>query len=1503
MSNFMSPTLSIVIPAYNYGCYIREAIESVLSQGFSDFELIILNNASDDNTDEVVKEYLSDSRLVYIVNETNIGATNNFHKGIDLATGKYLLFLSADDYLLPNSLFALVAELAAYPEVYFVYGRYVFIDANSNFNKLVEHVGWERFAHHEHPDEVGRLLAFDCYMSFPATLFKTETFKKFGRFNDDTSVGDYEYFLRLMSEGARSRFIDVPLAAYRVHGNQASISIDFIKSGKQYESQLVLLEKFVNEKNKKQLVGYESEILNLLNSKVYAYKCSGEKVQKKQKIRIQKIKQKLVALTSQQEHEQLPESALVSVIIPTLNRPESLLEALASLKAQSYQNWEAIVVNDGGVGMAPLIESIDVRIHYIEHCKSLGQSAARNTGLRFAKGDVVCFLDDDDIYLENHLETIINGIKNAGFVYTLAEYIYKDEGGNLIGKEVPYKDIEYSREQLLVENFIPINTWGIRKSKLDEVGFFDEGMSCLEDWELLIRLSSVCDFTHIPVVTVKVNSTQGGESVTSSNIKNYAEVFADVYKRHNDSCSPSLIKAREQRLRTLPEQSRKAIAVVLHLYYFDLWPEFELAISNIPQEFDLYVSIPEGSDKSVSSAILKSFPAANIYVVPNKGRDILPFLTIFKDIQPLGYKLILKLHTKKSPHMKALKLHEDGDKWRQSTLCSLVQWHKRVNDIVDVFESNPKLGIFSPFDRLHSFNSTDTNFQTINQLMPGIDIDTFDKKQFIFSGGSMFWFRPEAIEGVLKLNLTADDFEEESGQIDGTLAHAIERLFGVLCQTSGYILTDRMPKRDDVVYQDWLEKKREYDLSRDMLFLADDSIKLPKVHCLIYVDDEDLSKLANTIDSMGSQSYENWHLSVISCFSRPDKMFDEMAQLSWLQIEQRTDIQTVLLKLDVDSDWLVFLEAGDYLESHALSSCIEHCNQYPDLQLIYTDEDRVSPEGFFHSPQFKPDFNLDLLYSTDYIGGLVLFKSVSLKLLEQIDFPNAFVTYDLVLNYLDCFNESVIGHVENILLHRRDDFEKYKLAQIELEKKALANHFQRKNIEVEIDDGFVEGTFVVKHQHKEEPKISIIIPTKDQLPLLKACIDSILEKTSYPNYEVIVMDNQSVEAETLQYFDNLKQANSNKVRVIEYAKPYNFSAINNFAAEQATGDYLVLLNNDTMVLQQKWLQGMLNQAQRSEVGVVGVKLVFPNKTIQHAGVVLGMGGNGVAEHPQIGIPMESAGYMDRAMVVQDYSAVTAACLMIEKKLYQQVGGLDEEKFKILYNDVDLCLKVRELGHKIVWTPYVTLIHHGSSSLKKVKQDEKRVEQSRQEADSMLEKWLPQLANDSSYNRNLSLKTANFQVDTSMNVTWNVDFKDKPRVYAFPANNSGVGEYRVRAPLRGLAQAGMIESSLANNMDRLVFPTPVEIERIKPDTLLIQNGFLDWMLEPWKKYRKFNDVFMVTGQDDLVYMLPNNHPMQGKWPKNLRRKLKEKFQCSDRLIVANEALAEEFAKMADDIVVV
>ncbi|MGY6277393.1 glycoside hydrolase family 99-like domain-containing protein [Methylomonas sp. MgM2] len=694
-------------------------------------------------------------------------------------------------------------------------------------------------------------------------------------------------------------------------------------------------------------------------------------------------------------------------------------------------------------------------------------------------------------------------------------------------------------------------------------------------------------------------------------------------------------------------------------------------------------------------------------------------------------------------------------------------------------------------------------------------------------------------------------------------------------------------------YQVWLEAQSRARIDEACYYEANNlsSDSLP-IHFFVKCSCAEFPFLADTLDSLSAQISDQWTLTVLSDTDCPDSLFYEIDALNWEKYDGDWGSYFSNLGKDIELNWVLVFEVGVRFEPYFVSLVRRYINTNKYWRFIYFDEDIVDNNGYYKDPKFKPELNVDLLFSFSYIGSncLIDFKSIKHAGRASID------CYEWALNILEKDGEKAIGHIADVLIHVPEG----RIGDIDLNrrKSTLLKYLTHG---ASIHDGWLDSTLRIKYPLVRQPFVSIIIPTKNRVDLLKPCVESIIEKTNYSNYEIIVVDNQSDEDETKAYLNDIVESYS--VKVIRYDKPYNYASINNLAVEYAKGEYILLLNNDTQVIQSDWLGEMLRLGERSNVGIVGPRLVFLNQHIQHAGVVLGMGAFGVADHPNIGRPMLDPGYMGRAQVAQNFSAVTAACLLIKRGLYLRVGGLDEEKFKVLFNDVDLCLKVSQLGYKIVWTPFVTLVHHGSSSIKQEKANQEKIDRAKQEADNMLEKWLPQLADDPAFNRHLSLKHFDFQLETKTHATWNVDFHDKPRVLAFPVNESGVGEYRIRSPLRALTKAAMIQSSLLPNHGEMIIPDVVEVERAKPDVLFLQNAFADHMLEAWGRYRRFNNTFMIYGQDDLLYSLPKQHPKQGQWPKDVRRRLKKMMQTADRVIVANEVLADEFKKFNTNVIVV
>ena len=681
----------------------------------------------------------------------------------------------------------------------------------------------------------------------------------------------------------------------------------------------------------------------------------------------------------------------------------------------------------------------------------------------------------------------------------------------------------------------------------------------------------------------------------------------------------------------------------------------------------------------------------------------------------------------------------------------------------------------------------------------------------------------------------------------------------------------------------------------------------PGFHILVHLKHDQQPLLATTLDSLAAQYYDRWQLWVLADFACPDSLFEQLEPLHWLQIVNGNDVlSTVNQYLDAFSGWVLWLEPGAQLAPQFLNICGDYINQYPLWRLIYTDEDHLKADGQRSQPQFKPDFNLELLRSTDFIGHSVLIQRDALLEVNGFADTGPARLYDVVLRVHDVFGADAIGHISQPLLHRPYlTEEQNRERQIQFEQIgsiALQQHLQRQQIVAEVKPGLLAATFFVDYALTAQPLVSIIIPTKDRLDLLKPCVESMLSKTQYRPIEILIVDNNSSDSQTLAYLAELQDSPA-PVRIISYPHAYNFSTINNVAAQAAQGEYLVLLNNDTVVLQPQWLQRMLALGLQDDVGIVGCRLVFPDQKLQHAGVVLGMGG--VAEHIHIGMTLNAPGLMQRAQLTQEFSAVTAACLLISKALYFEVEGLDEERFEVLYNDVDLCLKVSQRGQRIVWTPYVTLMHHGSSSIKTITDPKKLTRMERARA-HMYECWLPQLAQDPAFNSNLSLRYRDGRPETEVGACWDEHFKDRPRIVAYPCNDFGTGNYRVRAPLRALSASALVQHALMPDHDATVFRalTPVELQRLQADTVIVQNIFHDPHIEFLQQIKRYNpDVLRVFGQDDVTFQAPQKNAFNRKRPKDLKRRLRQSIGLCDRLVVVNDAMAEAFRNMHEDIRIV
>jgi GT2 family glycosyltransferase len=453
-------------------------------------------------------------------------------------------------------------------------------------------------------------------------------------------------------------------------------------------------------------------------------------------------------------------------------------------------------------------------------------------------------------------------------------------------------------------------------------------------------------------------------------------------------------------------------------------------------------------------------------------------------------------------------------------------------------------------------------------------------------------------------------------------------------------------------------------------------------------------------------------------------------------------------------EFIALLDHDDILHPAALYLMAKELNKNKDLDFIYSDEDKLDTKGRHCEPYFKSDWNPDLLLSTNYICHLVVIrKSLMEKLGGMRKGFEGSQDYDLFLRISE--KTQKIVHIPYILYHWRkiegstsSSYQSKGYAD-KASLAALAGAGKRKGGNWTVTKGLATCSFRVKREIRDKRKISIIIPFRDKVELLKKCAESVLEKTDYSNYELVLVNNGSKEPKTFEYLDKIKKNREENVRVIHYNHPFNFPAINNWAVKQTDAPWIFFLNNDISVINRGWLTAMVEHIQREEAGAVGAKLLYPNGKIQHAGVVLGAGKFkdkpcGVAGHSHKYFPQGSHGYFEQIDVIRDYSAVTAACMLTKRDLFLKLGGFDAENFAVAWNDVDYCLRLRKKGYLIVYTPYARLYHYESVSRGSDEKGEK-LERFYRETEKMYERWGDVLARDPYYNPNLSLEDESWRI--------------------------------------------------------------------------------------------------------------------------------------------------------------
>lgn len=532
----------------------------------------------------------------------------------------------------------------------------------------------------------------------------------------------------------------------------------------------------------------------------------------------------------------------------------------------------------------------------------------------------------------------------------------------------------------------------------------------------------------------------------------------------------------------------------------------------------------------------------------------------------------------------------------------------------------------------------------------------------------------------------------------------------------------------------------------------------PRISVLMPVYNPPEHVLRAAVDSVVAQVYDNWELCIADDCSTANHVAPLLRELAAgdprIELVMRPENGHISAAsnsaLDVASgEWIAMLDHDDVLAPNALAEIVLTIDKHPNAEIIYSDEDKIAASGERYEPYFKPDFSRELLRSQNYINHLAAYRAATVRAVGgwRTGFEGS-QDFDLNLRMIETVHPSSIHHIPKVLYHWRamdgstalDGGEKsyaYLAGQ-----RALQEHLRRVGMAGEVAE--VPGTQLYRVRPalaEPHPLVSIIVPTRDRLNLLRACVSSIREKTTYSPYEIVIVDNGSVEPETAAYFAQV--AKDPAIRVLRDDGAFNFSALNNLAVAAARGSVVALVNNDIEVISPDWLDEMVSWALQPDIGCVGAKLYYTNDTVQHAGVILGIGG--VAGHSHKHFPRYHDGYFSRLRTVQNLSAVTAACLVVRKDIYQQVGGLDADHLAIAFNDVDFCLKVRAAGYLNVWTPFAELYHLESVS-RGAEDDPEKQRRFNAEAEVMLRRWA--LDRDPYYSPNLTLDREDFSLSST-----------------------------------------------------------------------------------------------------------------------------------------------------------
>lgn len=1019
---------------------------------------------------------------------------------------------------------------------------------------------------------------------------------------------------------------------------------------------------------------------------------------------------------------------LVSVLIRSAGR-QSLQRALESVLAQTYGHIEIVLIDVQGTGLTTAQQTLsELPLRLASTGKQLTRSAAANLGLAQARGDYLIFLDDDDWFYPDHLAKLVLGARqrpDVKAIHTVVECV--DDMGRPSGVEF---DFAYAPRELCYGNFMPIHSVLFHRTIVDAGCEFDHSFDLYEDWDFWLQVELQTSFAFVPGVSAayRVNAASGaGVHVALQQAQQAtARLYAKWQVIRAESTFQELIS------RSLSRRQLQAQLAVCHR----LALQRDAEMSRLATLAESQQSIAAQAENVANLARQDAHHLRLAHDTACHDRDMAAGKRDEAIAQAANERTQFNQAMETMAQIRYEAAHQSAEAQRAHALA--FQYAQTAEQLaIQVGSLQQSIGA------LHSSTSWRVT-QPLRQLATPVRKTKSVWLAYVAA-------RSRGLRATHLLRRTLLVFRREG------LAGVRQRI-GLLRAPMGHPPPAQLERGIARNYQSWVA---QFDVLTEaqLTALRQTAQKLahqPLISIVMPVYNPAHDDLQRAIDSVRAQVYPNWQLCICDDASTAahvgillQSLVDEDARICVKRLSSNSHISAAsnaAIEM-AQGDYVAFLDHDDVLRPHALLLVMQTLLAQPSLQILYSDEDKIDATGQRFDPYFKPDFNLGLLRSHNYMCHFAVYKTQLLRTLGglRVGFEGA-QDYDLALRAVDALPKDRIGHISQVLYHWRTAEgstaagHTEKSYAFEAGRHALAEHLSRRGLSGEVlgapeAPGMYRVRWTIPAQ---APLVSIIIPTRNGEPILRLCLDS-LRQTSYRNYEVIVVDNGSDDPATLAIL--AEREAYGQIRVLRDDQPFNFSAINNRAVnDMARGEFVVLMNNDVEIMHSDWLAEMVGPALEAGVGCIGARLWYPDDRLQHAGIILVCG---VAGHAHKYFARGQHGYMGRAVLAQDMIGVTAACMLVRKSIYVQVGGLDET-LAVAFNDVDFCLRVHSAGYRNHWTPYAELVHHESVTRGYEDTPEKQ-QRFQTEIITMQKRWADLLSYDPCYNPNLTIEAEDFSL--------------------------------------------------------------------------------------------------------------------------------------------------------------